>query len=64
VASERRTEEEIRREIAGEREQLVDALADLRAGVAAKRRAAAVVGGALLTGLAALAVRRIARRRS
>jgi len=64
VASERRTEEEIRREIAGEREQLVEALSDLREGAAAKKRAAAAVGGAVVAGLAALAVTRIARRRS
>ena len=45
-----RTEEEIRREIATERQHLTDALADLREGIAAKRRPA----GLALTGLAAL----------
>ena len=62
MAGERRSEEELRREIAGEREQLADALADLREGVDAKRRPAAVVGGALAAAGAALAARRIVRR--
>lgn len=40
---ERRTEEEILRELVAEREQLDRALADLRAEVVAKRRPVAVV---------------------
>jgi hypothetical protein len=47
VPSDRRTEDEIRRDITSEREQLVGALGDLREGVDAKRRTAATVGGAL-----------------
>jgi hypothetical protein len=50
VQGDRRTEEEIRRDIATERQHLTDALADLREGVAAKRRPA----GLALAGLAAL----------
>ena len=50
MQGDRRTEEEIRSEIATERQQLADALADLRKGVAAKRRPAVLA----LTGLAAL----------
>ena len=63
MPAEKRTEEDIRREIAGEREELVSAIADLRAGVAAKRKSATVVGGAVATGLAALLASRIVRRR-
>jgi hypothetical protein len=62
VPADRRTEEEIRSEIATEREQLAEALADLRGSMKAKRRPAAVVGGALAAGLAAAAVLRVARR--
>ena len=53
MASERRSEEEIRREIASEREELVRALADLRKSVESKRRAAAVAAGTIAAGLAA-----------
>ena len=45
-----RTEEEIRRQIATEREQLASALADLREGISAKRSLAVLV----LAGLAGL----------
>jgi signal transduction histidine kinase len=62
VPTDRRTEEEIRREITTEREHLREALADLRAGVDAKRRPAALVGGALAAGLAAAVVARMTRR--
>jgi hypothetical protein len=62
VPSERRTEEDIRREIAGEREQLLDAVADLRNGLAAKRRTATLAGGALVASIAAAAALRVARR--
>jgi len=63
MAADRRTEEEIRREIQAEREQLADALADLRAGVGDRRRLAGTAGGALAAGLAARALLRVARRR-
>lgn len=50
MQGERRTEEEIRRDIATEREQLANALADLREGISAKRSLAVLV----LAGLAGL----------
>jgi hypothetical protein len=50
VQDERRTEEEIRRELAAERQQLADALTDLREGIAAKRKPAVLA----LAGLAAV----------
>ncbi len=62
MPGDRRTVEEIRREITTEREQLVDALADLREGIHAKSRLAAVVGAALAVGLAAAAVVTVVRR--
>ena len=62
MSSSRRTDEEIRREIATEREQLGDALADLRAGIDGKRRLAAIVGSALATGIAATAAVKLVRR--
>ena len=45
MPGERRTEEEIRRELTTEREGLADALAELRESVAAKRRSAAASAG-------------------
>jgi hypothetical protein len=62
VPSDHRTEEEIRREITTEREQLADALADLREGIDAKRRPAVVVGGVLAAALAAAVAIKIVRR--
>ncbi len=62
MPSDGRTDVEIRREIAAEREQLADALTDLRASVAAKRRPAAVVVGVLVAGIAAVVALRVARR--
>jgi hypothetical protein len=62
VPSDRRTEGEIRGEIAAEREQLVAALSDLRDGVKAKRRTAGAVGGLAVTALAAAVAARIVRR--
>lgn len=59
---ERRTTEEIRREIATEREQLVAALADLRKALEAKRRPAAAAGGLLATGLVAAVTAKAVRR--
>lgn len=47
-----RSEAQIRAEIAAEREQLAEALADLRQGLSGKRRIAALAGGAAATGLA------------
>jgi hypothetical protein len=55
VQDERRTEEEIRHELAAERQQLADALADLREGIAAKRRPA-VLALAVLAAVLAVAV--------
>jgi hypothetical protein len=57
-----RTEAEIRHELGEEREQLVAAVADLRAAVAAKRAYVAVVGGALAAATAIAVVRRLTRR--
>ena len=62
MPGDRRTVEEIRREITTERKQLVDALADLREGIDEKSRLAAVVGGALAVGLAAAAAVTVVRR--
>lgn len=61
MPGERRTEEEIRRELTTEREELVDAFADLREGIYEKRRLAAAVGGALAAGLAAMAAMKVIR---
>lgn len=63
MPSERRSEEELRREIATEREQLAAALADLRAGIDSSRRRVAVAGGTLVAGLAAATILKVARRR-
>ncbi len=60
MPSDRRTDAEIRREIAAEREQLAEALADLRAGTGDRRRLAGLAGGVL----AAVALVRAVRRRS
>ncbi len=62
MPGDRRTVEEIRREITTERDQLVDALADLRESIDEKSRLAAVVGGALAVGLAAAAAVTVVRR--
>lgn len=61
MSADRRTEEQIRREITTERAQLADALADLREGINAKRRPAAIVGGALAAGLTAAAALKVLR---
>jgi hypothetical protein len=61
VPDDRRTEQAIRGEIAVEREQLASALADLREGIESKRRPAAIIGGALAAGLAALATVKVIR---
>ena len=62
MASERRSEEEIRREIASEREELVRALADLRMSVESKRKVATVVAGTIAAGLTASAAIKAMRR--
>jgi hypothetical protein len=62
VADERRTDAMIRSEISAEREHLVDALAELREGIAAKRRIAAAVGTLVVAGLATTVSVKIARR--
>ncbi len=62
MAGDRRTEAEIRGEIASEREHLADALADLRASIAAKRRPAAVVVGVLAAAIVAVVALRVVRR--
>jgi hypothetical protein len=62
VVAERRTDERIRDEIATERAELVAALADLQAGVDAKRRAAAAVAGSLALAAAALTAVKVGRR--
>ena len=58
----RRVDADIRREIAGEREQFLNALADLRAAIEGKRRVATVAGGAVATGVATAVVLKVARR--
>ena len=62
MPAERRTVADIRQEITTERQELVDALADLRKDINAKRRPAAIVGGAVAAGLATLAVAKVFRR--
>lgn len=62
VAGEQRTDADIRSEISAEREQLVDALDELRQGIAAKRRVAAAVGTLVVAGLATTVSVKIARR--
>jgi hypothetical protein len=61
VPGERRTEEEIRREIAAERDQLAT-LADLRERIDDKRRPAVAAVGALAAGIAAMAAVKVVRR--
>ena len=62
MPAERRSEEEIRRQIAVEREQLTAALDDLRVGVDAKRRPAARAAKAAAAALAAIVAVRLVRR--
>jgi hypothetical protein len=62
MAGDRRTEAEIRQDIASERDGLASALADLRQGVDEKRKVAAVVGGTLTAALATVAALRLGRR--
>lgn len=62
MGSDERTEAEIRHELGEEREQLVAALGDLRAAVAAKRASVAIVGGVLAAATAIAVARRLTRR--
>lgn len=62
MADDRRSDSDIRRDITAEREQLADAVTDLRDSVAAKRKPAAMIGGAVAAGLAAVAATRLVRR--
>lgn len=62
MTAERRTDEEIRAEIAAEREQLVGALEDLRASLRARRRLAVVIGALVSAGIASAATVEVARR--
>jgi hypothetical protein len=63
VSSHARGTEEVRRDISAERQQLVDAVADLRTDVrSAARKIPAIAGGALATGLALAAVIAAAKR--
>ena len=60
MPGERRTDEQIRSEIATERELLADSLDDLRAGVAEKRRLAIAAAAAVGAGVATAAAVKIA----
>jgi hypothetical protein len=62
VATEHRTEEELRRELASEREQLAKALGDVRAGFERRRRLVVTGAGVLVTAVAARTALKIARR--
>ena len=55
MADNGRSAEEIRRQLSTERDQLADALADLREDVQSARRIPMIVGGALVAGIAAVA---------
>jgi hypothetical protein len=63
MAADRRSSEEIRRELSEERAELTDALAALREDVQSARRIPVMIGGALLAGLVAVAAVKAARRR-
>jgi hypothetical protein len=64
VASDGRGTEDVRREISAERQQLVDAVTDLRAEArSAARKLPAIAGGALAAGVALAAVVAAAKRR-
>ena len=62
MADNGRNAEEIRREITTEREQLADALADLREDLRSARRIPMIAGGALAAGLVAAAALNAVRR--
>ncbi|MGH3037222.1 MAG: hypothetical protein ACRDMU_08565 [Gaiellaceae bacterium] len=63
MRSQTRGTQDVRREISAERQQLVDAVADLRTDVrSVARRIPAIAGGALAAGLALAAVVAAAKR--
>jgi hypothetical protein len=62
VTGERRTNEQIRGEIAAEREQLAEALTDLRARIQSKRRLATATATLAAASLAAAASIKLVRR--
>ena len=59
MPGERRSEEEIRHEIAAERDRLAEALAELRGGIDEKRRLAAFLGLVLAFALVVTVARRL-----
>ena len=59
--SSRRSEEEIRLELAAERQRLVESVADLRASVEAKKRPVARAAGAVAAGAAVLLALKLGR---
>jgi hypothetical protein len=61
MAADRRSTGDIRKELATEREELVDALADLREDVNSARRIPMIAGAALLAGVAAFAAAKFVR---
>jgi len=64
VPSDGRGSEEVRREISAERQQLVDAVSDLRSDVrSVARKLPRIAGGALAAGVALAAVVAAAKRR-
>jgi hypothetical protein len=63
MAADRRSPDEIRRELSEERAELTDALAALREDVQSARRIPMMIGGALLAGLVAVAAVKAARKR-
>jgi len=64
VGSDGRASEDVRRDISAERQQLVDAVTDLRTDVrSAARKLPAIAGGALAAGLALGAIVAAAKRR-
>jgi hypothetical protein len=63
MAADRRSAEEIRRQLSEERAELTNALAALREDVNSARRIPMIVGGALLAGLATFAAVKAARKR-
>jgi len=63
MAAERRGAEQVKQELAAEREELVGALADLRKGVHDARRIPIIAGASLMAGLVTFAAVRFLRGR-
>jgi hypothetical protein len=63
MAAERRGAEQVKQELTAEREQLVDALTDLKKGVHDARRIPIIAGAALMAGLATFVAVRFVRGR-